>query len=494
MERLAFLALAGCIFLLSFPCAVRADLAEQIEQVRRDKLLDHASVGIDIVHLGRDADNVTPLYQSNATVPLIPASNLKVVTTSAALEQLGADFKFRTKLLYHDGDLILIGDGDPSLGDAELLKKAGWDVNTVFKIWADGLVKKNFPPARNVLVDDSVFDQQFIHPNWPADQTDMRYAAEIAGINLNANCLDLFVNPGPAGEIVPFTTDPATLYVTIKNSCVSGDRNAVWFSRAPGGNELTLRGQASSANTVPISLTIHDPPLYAGTVLSETFKSAGIHISGTVQRDRTAAAAYLKAQRDGDKSWVLLAVHETPLSTVIDRANKDSMNLYAECLCKRLGFDRFGEGSWKTGTAAVGQFLGSLKIPPSQYSLDDGCGLSKYNAVSPHLMVSVLTYDYFSRNSDVWLGSLAVAGEDGTLLDRFRASDLRGRVIAKTGFVNGVSCLSGYLRARDNEWYCFSIMFNGIPEGSNSTAKILEERIVRLIDQHTTAIVQTGAN
>ena len=109
-------------------------------------------------------------------------------------------------------------------------------------------------------------------------------------------------------------------------------------------------------------------------------------------------------------------------------------------------------------------------------------------------MVSVLTHDYFSLSSDIWMGSLAVAGEDGTLSERFRGSDLRGRVIAKTGFVNGVSCLSGYLRAKDDNWYCFSILFNGIPEGSNSGAKILQERIVRAIDQHALAIAQARAN
>jgi D-alanyl-D-alanine carboxypeptidase/D-alanyl-D-alanine-endopeptidase (penicillin-binding protein 4) len=204
--------------------------------------------------------------------------------------------------------------------------------------------------------------------------------------------------------------------------------------------------------------------------------------------------AYLKAQQIGDRSWTLLAVHETPLSSVIDRANKDSMNLYAECLCKRLGFARYGQGTWKTGTTAVADFLRLLKIPSSQYALDDGCGLSKSNAISAHLMVTVLMHDYFGPNSDVWIGSLAVAGQDGTLAERFHGSDLRGRVIAKTGFVNGVSCLSGYLRAKDDNWYCFSILFNGIPDGSNSGAKILQERIVRAIDQHALAIAQARAN
>jgi serine-type D-Ala-D-Ala carboxypeptidase/endopeptidase (penicillin-binding protein 4) len=488
-------ALIGFVIPMLAACpGARADLSAEIDQILNDKLLSHAAVGIDVVRMGKSAGDIDRIYALNSTTPLVPASNLKVVTTSAALEQLGGDFKFRTLLLYHAGDLILIGDGDPTFGDAELLKKVGWGVDTVFKTWATSLLSKQFRGARDLLVDDSVFDDEFLHPDWPADQTQKRYVAEIAALNLNANCLDVYVHPGGYGRLVDFSTDPVTRYVTIKNTCVAGGENAVWLSREPGTNDLVLRGTAQTANDVPISVTIHDPPLYAGTVLAETFRGAGIALSGQVKRDRTMRDAWLKAQQDGDRSWTLLAVHETPLTSVIDRANKDSMNLYAECLCKRLGFARHGQGTWKTGTAAVGDFLSSLQIPKSQYVLDDGCGLSKNNAISAHLMVSVLMHDYFGPNAETWMASLAVAGEDGTLAERFHGSDLRGRVIAKTGFVNGVSCLSGYLRAKDDNWYCFSILFNGIPEGSNSGAKILEERIVRAIDDHALAIAQARAN
>jgi D-alanyl-D-alanine carboxypeptidase/D-alanyl-D-alanine-endopeptidase (penicillin-binding protein 4) len=234
--------------------------------------------------------------------------------------------------------------------------------------------------------------------------------------------------------------------------------------------------------------------MYAGAVLAQTLRAAGINLSGAVKRDRTARAAYLHSIDSADRSWTLLAVHETPLASVIDRANKDSMNLYAECLCKRLGFAVTGAGTWPAGTVAVGDFLQSLNIPSSQYTLHDGCGLSKRNAISSHLMVRVLSHDFFSRDAELWMQSLAVAGEDGTLADRFRGTDLRGRVIAKTGFVNGVSCLSGYLHAKDDGWYCFSIMFNGIPEGTNSGAKTLQERIVRALDQHTIPASQAGLN
>jgi D-alanyl-D-alanine carboxypeptidase/D-alanyl-D-alanine-endopeptidase (penicillin-binding protein 4) len=406
------------------------------------------------------------------------------------MEKLGPDFTFHTLLVMHDDNLIVIGDGDPTLGDSEMLKKVGWDVDTVFKAWAAGLAKRHITTVKNILVDDSVFDEEYFHPHWPKDQINKDYEPEVAGLNLNANCIDFAIQPVGRGKIVDITPDPLTAYVTYKNTCVGGDKNDIEISRSPGTNIVELSGTSPQANTVAIP--IHDPPLYAGTVLSEILKANGMTLTGSIAHDRTARAAYAKAIADGDKSWVLLAVHDTPLMDVVARANKDSMNLYAECLCKRIGFAASGVGSWQSGTAVTAQFLASLNVPANQFTLDDGCGLSRQNSISPHAMVMVLTHDFFGKNVKAWFNTLAVAGEDGTLTSRFHGTDLRGRVFAKTGFVEGASCLSGYLHARDDNWYCFSIMFKGIPHLSNSAAKTLQDKIVHFVDENARAAVAGG--
>ena len=187
-----------------------------------------------------------------------------------------------------------------------------------------------------------------------------------------------------------------------------------------------------------------------------------------------------------ETAWTVLAVHETPLIAVESRANKDSMNLYAECLCKRLGAAVTGEpGSWTNGPPAVAAFLAKIGVPSDQYHLDDGCGLSKLNNISPAAMVRVLTFDRAGPNGQAFQSTLAVAGIDGTLDDRFRGTSLRGRVFGKSGFVNGVSALSGYLYTRSNTWFAFSILMNGLPPQSNSSAKFLQEKIVRAIDNES---------
>ncbi|MCC7350238.1 MAG: D-alanyl-D-alanine carboxypeptidase/D-alanyl-D-alanine-endopeptidase [Phycisphaerales bacterium] len=463
----------------------QAGLESDIRDILADKYLQKVEAGIEVIQLESGAADPHILYRHQSEIPYIPASNLKLATTSAALHKLGPDFKFRTLLVLHEGDLILVGDGDPALGDYELLRKSGWDVDTVFKNWAELLKGRGITSIRNVIVDDSVFDEVFIHPNWPADQINEHYMAEVGGVNLNANLLNFQVKITSVGQVVQYITNPPTHYATIRNICVSGRQNAIWFSRMPQSNEITLRGEASRSTDVPVSVTMHDPPMYAATVLSETIRNAGIAVTGTVQRDRTIRTTLAVLQGEQKNDWVLSAVHETGLSTVLARTNKDSMNMYAECLCKRLGFATRGEGTWANGTAAVGEFLKSLGIGESEFKLDDGCGLSKENRISANALTRVLAHNFQGDYWPVFLNSLAVAGVDGTLNDRFTGTDLRGRVFAKSGYVAGVSSLSGYLKTNDGRWYAFSILFNGIPRGTNSTAKVLQERIVRAIDATT---------
>ncbi len=446
----------------------------------------NASLGVEVIHLGPTAATSKRVYARDAETPRIPASNLKVITTSAALDRLGAGFKFRTVLLRHKDDLVLIGDGDPAFGDGEYLQKVGWRVTTVYEGWAAQLKKLGAGSIHDVIVDDSVFDDVFYHPHWPVDQLDLRYMAQVGGLNLNTNVVEYLVQPTTPGGRVSFTTDPATEYLSIQNRCVTGASNGIGVVRQPGTNTVTLRGQTPSRGVARVAGTVHDPSLFAGTVLSETMTAAGIPVTGAVRRDRTARQERLRLGTAA-ADWSVVGVHETPIEAIIGRANKDSVNLYAECLCKRLGCETTRtSGTWESGTAAVGGFLTTtVAVPAGEFRLDDGSGLSKENAISPHAIASVLAYDFYAKNRDIFFPSLSVAGVDGTLKDRFRAApvrDLRERVFGKSGFVEGVSTLCGYLHARDGQWYAFSIMLNGIPRGSNGEIKPLQEKIVKAIE------------
>lgn len=479
---LACLFMLGCVVATTLlPAAACADLRSDISRILNDKYLAKAEVGVAVARLSDSKAAPALLVQVKEAKPLIPASNLKLISTGAAVDRLGADFKFTTSLLSKNGDVYLIGDGDPTLGDVEMLKKAGWNVDTVFSMWAEELKRKGITSVGNLIVDDSVFDEQFFHPNWPLDQAHKRYVSEVGGVNLNANCIDFYLRTGGFGATVDFTTVPDTRYASIANTCVFGDRNAVWLSRHLSGNDIVLRGETNASNREPISVTIHDPALFAATVLRETLVKNGIMVNGSVMRDRTAGAT---ARREGQAmGWKAIAAIQTPLATVLARANKDSMNLYAEALCKRTGFAASGEpGSWANGTAAMEAFLAACGVAGEQFSIDDGCGLSKENRISAEAIVRVLAHFHAGNDAELYRNSMAISGIDGTLDNRFRSGTLRGRVFGKSGYVNNVSALSGYVHARDGEWYAFSILMNDVPSGTNHRAKEIQEKIVEAID------------
>jgi D-alanyl-D-alanine carboxypeptidase/D-alanyl-D-alanine-endopeptidase (penicillin-binding protein 4) len=464
--------------------AARADVESEVGAVLKERVLHKATVGVQVMKLGSSPADLAELYNRDGHVPLTPASNLKLVTTAAALEKLGSDFKFRTALYLRGQDLVLIGDGDPTFGDGAFLKKVGWKSTTVYDSWIDQLRKRGVSGVRDVIVDDSVFEEEGFHPDWPTDQLDRYYEAQVGGMNFNANLADVLLPPNGAGkaEVIP-----PTHYLKVDLRPAGGRTFTV--ARANGTNTIVVRGDVP-AKGYKTYVTVHDPSLYAANVLADLATAAGVKVAGEVKRDRTlrrqrpaelAAAGGVPATPEG---WTVVGVHETPIAAVLARANKDSANLYAEALCKRVGFDPATgtSGSWANGTAAVGAYLLAAGIPASDFQLFDGCGLSKRNVVSPRALVRVLCYEFYGRNRDAYVQSLSVAGVDGTLDDRFVGTDLKQRVFGKSGFVEGVSTLSGYLKSRDGQWYAFSIMVNGIPRLSNGEVKPLQERIVRAID------------
>lgn len=485
MKRSVLLCLTlSCLFL---PDRAAADLAADLRPVLEDKYLRKAGVGVEIVRLSDRAADAATVFEYNAHAPRIPASNLKLVTTAAALDRFGPDFKFRTVLLMRGENLILVGDGDPTLGDAEYLRTVGWGTGTVFEAWAKQLKGRGVFRVRDVLIDDSVFDQEFVHPRWPDNQYHLRYVAQVGGLNLNANCLDFYITPLGPGRGVTYVTDPVTRYAQIRNSCRSGNESKIWLSRHAGGNTIDLKGEATGSNPAAVSVTIHDPPMFAGTVFAEALGRGGIEMTGSVRRDPALREQREQMAAAGGGGWTLVGIHETPLATVLARANKDSMNLYAESLCKRLGFEATKQsGSWANGTAAIGDYLRRIGVDNNEFRLDDGCGLSKENLISPHAINRVLIDNFTGKHREAFLASLSVAGVDGTLSDRFKGSDLRGRVFGKSGYVSGVRSLSGYVKAKDGRHYAFSILINRVSDAAE--IKRLQERIVQAIDANASTL------
>jgi D-alanyl-D-alanine carboxypeptidase/D-alanyl-D-alanine-endopeptidase (penicillin-binding protein 4) len=199
------------------------------------------------------------------------------------------------------------------------------------------------------------------------------------------------------------------------------------------------------------------------------------------------AATEADARPRGDHVGPVIA---TPITTVITRCNQDSENLYAECLLKRLGHEMTGQpGSWANGAAIARAIMHERLDEPSISSglvIADGSGLSRENRISPRIMTLWLnSFDDDADLSEEFIASLATAGETGTLSSRFSSVDLHGAAVhAKTGYIDGVSCLSGFVTSSAGQRMSFSIMVNDLTASRVRNAKKLQEQIVGAMAEH----------
>jgi D-alanyl-D-alanine carboxypeptidase/D-alanyl-D-alanine-endopeptidase (penicillin-binding protein 4) len=445
------------------PAAQAQSLDSRINALLGSTQLKGASVSLDIVEVTKNGP--VSIFSHNGTTPLGPASNCKLLTTAAAFERYGPKAAFKTHLYRVGDDLVLVGGGDPALGDAKLAAEIGQKPTTAFEEWADRLRQPaDGKPAvttyRDLIVDDRVFDTQWVHPNWPADQRLDWYSAPVGGLNFNANCLDWIPQVGSRGVGVELI--PNTSYVSVTIKATTGKQTQVSLLRPAESNRFEMRGTVASTAKSAYSVPIYDPGMWTGTVLRDVLARAGIRGTGQVRR-AAAGEQFVGGQ--------LLATHETPLLAVLRRANTNSLNMMAEGLCKRLGYDAAGgkqPGTWENGTRAVEAYAVSAGAKAEWVALDDGSGLSNKNRVAAKAFTTVLAHVAARPDGGLFVSTLAVPGEDGTLERRFRAtkSGVADHVHAKTGHISGVSTLSGYVQldgpgGKDRgRLFAFSILCN----------------------------------
>ncbi len=425
------------------------------------------------------ADDGQILYSANPDLPLAPASNEKILTTVTALATLGPNFMFTTTLARSNGDLVIIGDGDPGFGDPELCPSK--PVTDTFDQWAKALTAAGMTeiPGK-IIFDDTIFDRQFTHPNWPPKQANRWYTAPIGGLNLNDNCMDLSVIFGPDKK-PQLVTSPATEIFTIEPEWipVKAPSSTIWpIWETP--QKLKAKIRLGTRGTGPVNITVSDPPLFFAAVCRERLQAGGIKIKGPI-----AFLPMRKSDGTFPDNVKIIAQYKTPIMNNVLRANKNSQNFFAESLFKRIGYHyakshtSFGAGTWTTGQMAAKQFIqDQLKVSLDNVFIDDGGGLSKNNRVTANILAQLLYFAKQQSWGEEFRSSLAVAGNDGTLRKRMRGTPASGKVLAKTGFIAGVSALSGYVLDNQNKpRVIFSTIFNFSPAGKLWQVKGIEDKI-----------------
>ncbi len=414
-----------------------------------------------------------PVYMHNEKLLLRPASNQKILTTSAAYLFLGSDYNFETKV-YHTGsiadsvlcgDLYFVGGLDPAFTTHNL-------DSLVREIKKFGIKEIN----GNVYGDVSAMDSLFWGEGWMWDDDPYSFAAYMTPLNINKNSVAVIVSPSQPGDSANVETLSNTNSVVIKNSAVTTDTGKIklkvtrdWLNRK---NTIFVSGTISRLSEPDtIALNVFNPTFYFLQLAAESFKRNGIELDGKVDT---------LTLRD---SAEVIASSKHSIESVINYTNKNSYNLGAEMLLRALALKYYGKpASAKNGIKLLDSLITLSGLDPKRYSLVDGSGLSFYNLVSTQLIMDVLKYLYLNQ-PEIYkkiYDSLPVSGTDGSLKNRMKIFPIRGEVHAKTGTISGVSCLSGYIQTRKNHTLAFSVMIQNYT-GNSSAARKFQDKICEII-------------
>lgn len=443
------------------PATLEARLAAL---VRRPPIRDRREFAVAVARVG----DPQPLLLVNGEKPLILASTTKLFTTAAALDRLGPDYRFRTRL-FRDGPeepdgtlaghLVVAGGGDPAISG----RLYDDDPMAVFRPWARSLAARGIRKVRDgLLLDVSFFDDVRTHPDWPAQQEQFWWQAPVSALSYNDNVVLVRatggLRPGAHALLGFYPAAPALMTLLGRVVTASGYGARVGVKREAGSPTVLAVGRVGRNRTWSGDVTVPNPPLYFGAALTKALQDEGVDAGSSlsVQTDRAASLAEAPSR-------VLLHTHETPLLPVVSVCNKRSHSHYAEQILKTLGAERRGVGTWPNGAAEVSEFLASLGLDPRSYALSDGSGRSRENRASAtayldFLIALATRWKHFA----VFEPTLAIAGEgEGSLRHRMLGDATRGRVYAKTGNVAGVVTLAGYVHAASGATYAFTILVNG---------------------------------
>lgn len=433
-----------------------------VEEILADPDLPRAIWGLHVVDL---ASGRTVLAR-NADLTLLPASTMKLLTTATALDALGADYRYTTRL-YHfgetsggtlSGDLVIRGAGDPTFGSE-------WVSADPLKAWAEALYQAGVRRIDGRIIgDDDRFEDLAYAEGWDVSHIATEsYAPASGGLAWNDNMLDVRFRRGQA------SVEPEGLVEFVTNVAAGrGGGGRLNVSRVVGTNQIQLGGTVPSGYNGTVQIPVENPTLYATAAFAERLAEAGIAVDAEILDvdELSQTPRYESAEP-------LRAYVSPPLRSIIERINRKSDNLYAEHLFRTLSTS----GSTTASARRVKDFLAEAGASTDGLSIVDGSGLSRKDMITPEAMGALLAYMHTHEASGAFRRSLPQGGGAGsTLRNRMGGVPVR----AKTGSLMAVRCLAGYVDGPRGEPLAFVIMANNYTTRGGRITQAMD-RIVRAL-------------
>jgi serine-type D-Ala-D-Ala carboxypeptidase/endopeptidase (penicillin-binding protein 4) len=458
------LCLVMLLVVVAPPSAMSVGIAETIDALLADPALRHGVSGALVESL-RDGRVV---YSRNADKSFMPASNMKLLTTAAALDALGPGYRSGTLSCFDGntsasiwrGRLFLKGAGDPTLSTKDL------------DDFARSLRKKGLRRIDGGVVgDESRFTCNQLGFGWSWDDEQWYYAAPVGALNLNENSVGVYVDPARReGQPAIVRVIPPTSHFTVRNTALttSGGEAEITVSRLHHRDVILVSGAVpiDYHSDKPVErISVQDPATYAAMTMTEALARAGISVRDKPGTGVTPASAKTIGQH-----------LSPPLSQVLTLINKPSDNTIAEILFRTLAAERGKAATEDEARALELAFLKKIGADTASVVIADGSGLSRRNYISPACIVAILRYMNSQHCAAVFRDSLPVAGVDGTLANRMKGTMAAKNVQAKTGYVSQASSLSGYLATASGETLVFSVLMNN-HMCPNADAKAIQDKI-----------------
>ncbi len=435
---------AFCL-LASLPAQIGPDIQAGLDEFLRAPALAGARIGVEV----RDLGTGEVLCAHDADKGFLTASNMKLLSAAVALEALGPDFVWQTRVLCRaqdmgdgavlEGDVFLLGGGDPSLGGPPAVEGGAVmmaAMDALARQIADRGVRRI---TGRVLGDGGQSPFPLYGQGWQWDYLEEDYAAPVGGLNFGLNVVLVRVLPTKAGQPAQLVCEPEVPTPWLRNEAVTVEADGkaqVGFGRAPHGPTVLVKGAVPEGGAAArLLVAVDDPARYAAECLQIALERQGVRVEGGA-----AGAGHLAHPGD-----LLATLDSPPLREVVVPLLRSSINLYAEQVWREAALRGKGLRTFGDCEAFAKETLQQIGVPTDGMILADGSGLSRRNLVQPQQLTALLARMRVDPALAPMLPGLPVAGQSGTLRGRMKAGPAAGRVRAKTGFVSYVAALSGYL-------------------------------------------------
>ncbi|RIH65354.1 D-alanyl-D-alanine carboxypeptidase/D-alanyl-D-alanine-endopeptidase [Mariniphaga sediminis] len=437
-----------------------------------------ASVGISVTDLATG----DPVFERNDKKLFIPASVLKLVTSAAALEILGPDYRFQTRIGYTGtikngilkGDIVVIGGGDPALG-SEYFQNDYFHPHFM-ETWAQRIKAAGIKRVEgNLVLDGSLYDTEKIPPTWIWEDMGNYYGAGTSALAVYDNLFRIvFRSPAEAGQPTEIiSVNPKVEGMEWKNEVLSSveNRDLAYVFGSPHNGQRIVRGTIPR-NRKSFSIKASNP--FPEKLLADDFlhhlAREGVFITGKIRSETVEKSAFLQ-----------IYMTESPtLSEIVKVLNRESVNLFAEQLVKQVAAEKTGTGNRETGLKIITEFWKNRGLDTRQLLMEDGSGLSHFNVVSPAFLSSVLRYmENNSKNRDSFFKSLPTAGQ-GTLYHFSQQHFPEQALRIKSGSMTRIRCYSGYVRTSGGKHLSITIMVNHFTGSSVQLISEIEKLLIGL--------------